>query len=126
VQLIAPAFADDPLLDLASRWCGEPVPLPQRRRRSWSSGRMPRRDRTAGGYRMLRVPTGVRRAALVAGDGPQQGFAVEVWQPPTRGIGELAALIPQDLRASTAGARRSMTEVDRHRARGTAVGAGQA
>lgn len=59
---------------------------------------MLRRDRTAGGYRMPRVPTGVRRAALVAGDGPQQGFAVEVWQLPTRRIGELAALIPQDQR----------------------------
>src|SRR6185369_11869245 len=27
VQLIAPAFADAPLLDLAARWCGEPEAL---------------------------------------------------------------------------------------------------
>jgi allophanate hydrolase len=110
VQLIAPAFADDPLLDLASRWCGEPVPnpdqtstvvvvgahlsgLPLNEQLVARGGTLLRRDRTAGGYRMLRVPTGVSRPALVAGDGPEQGFAVEVWQLPAQGIGELAGLI---------------------------------
>jgi allophanate hydrolase len=28
VQFIGPAFADDPLLDLAARWCGEPAAEP--------------------------------------------------------------------------------------------------
>ena len=30
-QLLAPAFADRPLLDLAARWCGEPVEPPATR-----------------------------------------------------------------------------------------------
>ena len=34
VQLIAPAFADRPLLDLASRWCGEPYTAPELARAS--------------------------------------------------------------------------------------------
>jgi allophanate hydrolase len=42
---------------------------------------------------MLRVATGVPRPALVAGDGPAEGFAVEVWELPAQGVGELAALV---------------------------------
>jgi allophanate hydrolase len=110
VQLIAPAFADGPLLDLASRWCGEPVVapepastvvvvgahltgLPLNHQLVSRGGTLLRRDRTAGGYRMLRVATGVPRPALVAGDGPAEGFAVEVWELPAQGVGELAALV---------------------------------
>lgn len=106
VQLIAPAFADQPLLDLASRWCGEQVPclstgptvvvagahmsgLPLNGALVRRGGQLLRRSRTAGGYRLLRVPNGEPRPALVAGNGPDQGFAVEVWQLPSQGLGEL-------------------------------------
>jgi allophanate hydrolase len=115
VQLIAPAFADQPLLDLAARWCGEPVAVPDPgvtvvvagAHQSGLAlngllvargGRLLRRARTAGGYRLLRVPGGVPRPALVAGDGPERGFAVQVWQLPAHGLGELAAELGAPLR----------------------------
>jgi allophanate hydrolase len=115
VQLIAPAFADEPLLDLASRWCGEPTAgvtagatvvvagahlsgLPLHGALVARGGRLLRRARTAGGYRLLRVPDGVPRPALVAGDGPERGFAVEVWELPEQGIGQLAAEVGSPLR----------------------------
>jgi allophanate hydrolase len=113
VQLIGPAFSDPPLLDLASRWCGEPTPpvvagptvvvvgahlsgLPMNGALVSRGGRLLRRTRTAAGYRMLRVPDGPPRPALVDGDGP--GFAVEVWELPAQGIGELAAEVAPPLR----------------------------
>ncbi|GAB2907307.1 allophanate hydrolase [Rhodococcus aerolatus] len=115
VQLVAPAFADGPLLDLASVWCGELVPevphgptvvvagahlsgLPLNRLLVSRGGRLLRRTRTAGGYRMLRVPDGVPRPALVPGDGPARGFAVEEWEVPAQGLGELAGEVGPPLR----------------------------
>jgi allophanate hydrolase len=116
VQLIAPAFADQPLLGLASTWCGEPVPptvtghtvvavgahlsgLPLNHLLVGRGGRLLRRTRTAGGYRMLRVPgAGIPRPALVAGDGPAEGFAVEVWELPAQGLGEVVAEVTAPLR----------------------------
>ncbi|MGZ6803703.1 MAG: allophanate hydrolase-related protein, partial [Nocardioidaceae bacterium] len=115
VQLIAPAFADEPLLDLAALWCGEPVAPPQagatvvvagahlsglplNRALVERGGRLRRRARTAGGYRMLRVPDGVPRPALVPGDGPERGFAVEIWELPEQGVGQLAAEVGPPLR----------------------------
>lgn len=116
VQLIAPAFADGPLLDLASRWCGEdlpavPVPtsvivvagahmsgLPLNRMLVSRGGRFERRERTEGGYRLLRVPDGPPRPGLVDGDGPAGGFAVEVWELPAQGLGELVAEVGAPLR----------------------------
>ncbi|MCW2599827.1 MAG: Allophanate hydrolase [Frankiales bacterium] len=116
VQLIAPTFADEPLLDLASLWCGEDVPpvstgttvvavgahmsgLPLNHLLVRRGGRLRRRARTAPGYRMLRVPgPGVPRPALVSGDGPAGGFAVEVWELPTQGLGEVAAEVAAPLR----------------------------
>jgi allophanate hydrolase len=112
VQLIAPAFADEPLLDLASRWCGEVVPeappgptvvvagahlsgLLLNERLVVRGGRLLRRTRTADAYRMLRVPTGVPRPALVPGD---RSFAVEVWELPAQGLGELLAEVGPPLR----------------------------
>ena len=119
VQLVAPAFADAPLLDLASLWCGEPIEAPPIQP-GWQTvvavgahqsglplnallvqrgGRLRRRSRTGAGYRMLRVPgTGVPRPALVGGDGPAEGFAVEVWELPAQGLGELAAEVGAPLR----------------------------
>ena len=115
VQLIAPAFADAPLLDLASRWCGEPTTLPTattvvvvagahmsglplNRALVSRGGRLLRRERTAGGYRMLRVPEGLPRPGLVDGDGPARGFAVQVWELPAQGLGELVAEVGAPLR----------------------------
>jgi allophanate hydrolase len=112
VQLIAPAFADEPLLDLASRWCREPVHLPSpgstvvvvgahlsglplNEQLVSRGGRLLRRDRTAASYRMLRVPTGVPRPALVPGS---SSFEVEVWELPAQGLGELVALVGPPLR----------------------------
>jgi allophanate hydrolase len=116
VQLIAPAFADGPLLDLASRWCGEDLSaatrptsvivvagahmrgLPLNRALVSRGGRLLRRGRTAGGYLLLRVPDGIPRPGLVDGDGPVGGFAVEVWELPTQGLGELVAEVGPPLR----------------------------
>jgi allophanate hydrolase len=116
VQLIAPAFADEPLLDLASLWCGEAAPapavtgstlvvlgahlsgLPLNARLVERGGRLLRRTRTAAGYRMLHVPDGLPRPALVEGEGPQEGFACEVWELPAQGLGELATEVAAPLR----------------------------
>jgi allophanate hydrolase len=115
IQLIAPAFADQPLLDLAAAWCGEPVTslaalptvvvagahlsgLALNHALVSRGGRLMRRTRTAAGYRMLRVPDGMARPALVDGDGPARGFAVEVWELPSQGLGELLAEVGPPLR----------------------------
>lgn len=117
VQLIAPAFADRPLLDLAARWCGEPAPpdataastvdpgtvevvvagahqsgLPLNHLLTGRGGELLRRARTAPGYQMVRLPgPGVPRPGLVTGDGPPDGFRVEVWQLPAHALGLLAS-----------------------------------
>ncbi len=119
VQLIAPAFADWPLLDLAARWRAEPVeestvdsgwtelavcgahlsglPLNGQLRR-WG-GRLRYRARTAGGYRLFRLPgPGLPRPGLVhTGDGPQNGIAVEVWTLPEQAVGALLEMVPASL-----------------------------
>jgi allophanate hydrolase len=119
VQLIAPAFADGPLLDLAARWTGDPLPpagpAPGRTRIAvvgahltgmplnpllvQLGGRLAYRARTGGGYRLYRLPgEGVRRPALVhTGDGPDGGIAVEVFELPEQGIGALLGTIPAPL-----------------------------
>jgi allophanate hydrolase len=119
IQFIAPAFADDPLLDLASVWMGEnvvapkPKPaaaalalvgahmsgLPLNHLVSARGGRFLRRARTASGYRMMRVPgAGVPRPGLVSGAGPADGFAVEIWELPLHTLGSLAAELSPPLR----------------------------
>jgi allophanate hydrolase len=119
VQLIAPAFADASLLDLAARWCGEPerlapVPpgstllavcgahlsgLPLNRQLVAAGGRLRYRAWTAGGYRLFRLPgPGVPRPGLVrTGDGPAGGIAVEVWQLPHQAVGALLDSVPAPL-----------------------------
>jgi allophanate hydrolase len=53
-------------------------------------GRLHSRARTAGGYRMYRVPGPFPRPGLVqTGDGPPRGFEVELWQLPYGGLGRL-------------------------------------
>jgi allophanate hydrolase len=119
VQLVAPAFADRPLLDLAARWCGEvfasdAVPaghsllavcgahlsgLPLNPRLVGLGGRLAYRARTAGGYRLFRLPgSGVARPGLVrTGDGPADGIAVEVWRLSQQAVGALLAMVPPPL-----------------------------
>jgi len=120
VQLIAPAFADAPLLDLAGRWCGEEVPdtataagrtlvavvgahlsgLPLNPQLLALGGRLHSRSRTAGGYRLIRLPGdgAVPRPALVhSGDGPDAGLPVEVWELPHQGVGALLDAIGSPL-----------------------------
>jgi allophanate hydrolase len=110
VQLLAPAFADRPLLDLAARWLGEPttaesLPVhrtllavagahlsgqPKNGELVELGGRLQSRARTAGGYRMYNVPGPFPRPGLVAaGDGPGDGLEVEVWDLPHQGLGLL-------------------------------------
>jgi len=118
VQLIAPAFADRPLLDLAARWTGEPAALPVIPP-DWSllavagahltgqpangqlvelGGRLHSRARTAGGYRMYRVPGPFPRPGLIhTGDGPAGGIEVEVWELPTAGIVTMMSLVDPPL-----------------------------
>ncbi|MCU1676044.1 MAG: Allophanate hydrolase [Frankiales bacterium] len=124
VQLIAPAFADEPLLDLAEAWTG-PAPgqadlrpgrslvavagahmsgLPLNGQLQRLGGELHSRARTAGGYRLYRLPgTGVARPGLVrtgegrTGEGRADGIALELWDVPHQGIGALTDLIPSPL-----------------------------
>lgn len=118
VQLIAPTFADRQLLDLAGRWCGEPVAEPVlagHRTLLAVAGahltgqplnadlidlgaRLYRRGRTGGGYRMFTVPGPLPRPGLVrAGDGPADGLEVEVWDISRESLGLLLTTIAAPL-----------------------------
>ncbi len=123
VQLIAPAFADSPLLELAARWCGEPsVPatvapgrtlvavagahlsrLPLNGQLVGLGGRLHHRARTSGAYRLYALPGhGVERPGVLrTGDGPADGLALELWDLPHQGIGQLADLVPSPLGLGT-------------------------
>jgi allophanate hydrolase len=118
-QLIAPAFADRPLLDLASRWCGEDSLPAQGGSASVEvavvgahlsgmalnpqlvtlGGKLVRRDRTSAAYRLFRLPgQGVARPGLVrTGDGPSDGLPVEVWELPLQGYAQLQTMVPAPL-----------------------------
>ena len=119
VQLIAPAFADVPLLDLAERWTGghpiAPTPgqgrslvavagahlsgLPLNAQLQLLGGRLHSRARTEAGYSLFRLPgEGIARPGLLrTGEGPAAGIAVELWDLPHQGIGALTDLIPAPL-----------------------------
>jgi allophanate hydrolase len=113
VQLIAPAFADAPLLDLAARWTGEAErPVVARCLLAVSGahltgqpantdlvrlcGTLHSRARTASGYRMYTVDGPFPRPGLVAGSGPG-GFEIEVWDLPAAAVGELLPRIAPPL-----------------------------
>jgi allophanate hydrolase len=118
-QLIAPAFADRPLLDLASRWCAEAFPAAQSLPASVEvavvgahlsgmalnhqlvslGGALVRRARTSAAYRLYRLPgPGVPRPGLVrTGDGPADGLPVEVWELPLQGYATLQTMVPAPL-----------------------------
>jgi allophanate hydrolase len=119
VQLIAPAFHDEALLDLAARWSGEKpretaVPpgetllavagahlsgLQLNGQLLALGARLRFRSRTAPGYRLYRLPgDGIARPALVhTGDGPATGIAVEVWQLSHGVVGVLLDTVPAPL-----------------------------
>ena len=119
VQLVAPAFADTPLLDLAVRWCGEPGSgavrrpgtmllavagahlsgLPLSPQLAALGGRLHHRARTAAGYRLFALPgPGVPRPGLLCtGDGPPGGLDIEVWELPVQGVGQLLDAVPAPL-----------------------------
>ena len=119
VQLLAPAFADVPLMRLAAAWVGEGAGA------SWSvpegrslvavagahlsgqpanpellrlGGHLHARARTAGGYRMYSVAGPFPRPGLVrSGEGPADGIEIEVWDLPTTSLVALAASIAPPL-----------------------------
>lgn len=122
VQLIAPAFHDEAVLDLAARWSGETPPqaaasvvpsgetllavagahlsgLPLNGQLLALGARLRYRTRTAPGYRLYRLPgNGIARPGLVrTGDGPAAGIAVEVWQLAHSAVGALLDTVPAPL-----------------------------
>ena len=116
VQLIAPAFADRPLLDLAARWLGEPT-APAAQPRALLAvcgahlsgqprngdlvgvgGRLHARGRTAGGYRLVEVPGPFPRPGLVRDpDSPPDGIEVELWDLPEAGLGAVLPTVAPPL-----------------------------
>jgi allophanate hydrolase len=113
VQLLAPAFADQPLLDLVSMVSGErPLgalpPIPAGRRLLAVCGahlsgqplnsvltdagaRLYQRGRTAPGYRIVRLEGAMPRPGLLDdGTGPSDGIDVELWDAPTELVQQLA------------------------------------
>jgi allophanate hydrolase len=113
VQLLAPAFADGPLLDLAAVLTGEqrvePARLPTGHTLlavcgahmsgqplngvlTGSLARLHRRGRTAAGYRMVRLEGRLPRPGLLdTGDGPPDGIDVELWETTDELVRRLAA-----------------------------------
>ncbi|MCW2620939.1 MAG: Allophanate hydrolase, partial [Frankiales bacterium] len=101
------------------RWCGEPAPAPARRPGTTLlavvgahlsgmalnpqvlalGGRLHSRVRSGPGHRLYRLPgDGVPRPALVPSvDGPAAGIAMELWELPHQGIGQLTELAPAPL-----------------------------
>ena len=120
VQLLAPAFSDGPLLDLASVLTGEPLPEPAplppgrsllavcgahmsgeplNRILTETGSRLHRRARTAAGYRMVRLDGLLPRPGLLdAGDGPTEGIAIELWDAPNELLHQLGAATEPPLR----------------------------
>ncbi|TNC23618.1 allophanate hydrolase [Amycolatopsis alkalitolerans] len=115
VQLLAPAFADAPLLDLAARWNGEPAGPPAGRALLAVAGAhltgqpanadlvrlggvLHSRARTGPGHRMYTVDGPFPRPGLVrTGDGPAAGLELEVWDLPHDAIGALLPTIAEPL-----------------------------
>jgi allophanate hydrolase len=121
VQLLAPAFGDRLLLDLAGQWCGEIPGLPATKTGDGSvllavagahlsgqplnsdllalGGRFAYTASTDASYRMFEIPGPVRRPGLIRHTGGYarggQGIEVEVWALPASGMaGLLASVVP--------------------------------
>ncbi|ROS44027.1 allophanate hydrolase [Amycolatopsis thermoflava] len=115
VQLLAPAFADGPLLDLAARWTGETVAPPATRTLLAVAGAhlsgqpansdlvrlggvLHSRARTGPGHRVYTVDGPFPRPGLLhTGDGPAGGIELEVWDLPEAAIGALLPTIAPPL-----------------------------
>jgi allophanate hydrolase len=124
VQLVAPAFADMPLLELSALLLGEPGADPGPVIGSDRSllavcgahmagqplnpvlveagGRLHARERTAAGYRMVRIDGGTPRPGLIGGSGgPAGGLEVELWDVPLDLVQQLAIDVEAPLRIET-------------------------
>ena len=127
VQLIAPAFADEPLLDLAARWTGESdggIRATSPTRPGWTQlavvgahlsglplngqlltlgARLNRRARAAPDYRLYRLPgegvarPGLFRSVVGAVGNGSEGIAVEIWDLPHQAVGALLDTVPSPL-----------------------------
>ncbi|CUR58840.1 Allophanate hydrolase [metagenome] len=119
VQLLAPAFADAPLLDLASFLSDEApqaaTPLapgrsllavcgahlsgePLNRVLTEAGARLQRRARTAAGYQMVLVDGRLPRPALLdTGQGPAAGIDLELWDAPPELVRQLTRDTPPPL-----------------------------
>jgi allophanate hydrolase len=114
VQFVAPAFADEPLLDLAATWCGEPVAgrpepaghtllaVPAGRALDGATATLAWRGRLPAGYRPAGAgatpPAFAPPGSAPPGDGPAGkvagGTAVEVWRMPDAAVAGLLAASP--------------------------------
>ena len=113
VQVVAPALADEPLLDLAALLTGEQAadglfPVPSGRRLlavcgahlsgqplndvlTGAGARLHRRGRTAPGHRMVRIDGAMPRPGLIDdGTGPAEGIDVELWEVSDELLAQLA------------------------------------
>ena len=113
VQLLAPAFADQPLLDLASvltaeqpadaspavaagrqllAVCGAHLSgEPLNRVLTEAGARLYKRGRTAAGYRMVRIEGPLPRPGLLDDHtGPEDGIEIELWEAPDELVHHLA------------------------------------
>jgi allophanate hydrolase len=123
VQLLAPAFSDRKLVDLAAHWCGEaPLPSvptdvdgtvllavagaqfggqPLNHDLLRLGGRLAYTARTDPSYRMLQIPGPLRRPGLTGPTGADgangRGIEVEVWRLPVSGMVRLLTSVSPPL-----------------------------
>ena len=122
VQLLAPAFADGPLINLAAAMSGHPESPPQlsdgheilavcgahlsgeplNPLLTRSGAALYRRARTAPGYRMVFIDGRLPRPGLLDdGAGPGHGLEVELWDVPPGMVGHLGEAVAPPLRIGT-------------------------
>lgn len=118
VQLLAPAFADRLLLDLAANWPAGPRPaaethvvvcgahmsgMPLAGQLHVRGARLVRAARTAPRYRLYALPGGPpARPGLVRDDGDDgAAIAVEVWRLSVAALGDLLTTVPAPLTIGT-------------------------
>jgi allophanate hydrolase len=123
VQLLAPAFSDQKLVDLAAHWCGEaPLPSvptaldgtvllavagahlsgqPLNHDLLRLGGRLAYTARTDASYRMFEIPGPLRRPGLtrdrIAHTEKRGGIEVEVWRLPVSGMVRLLTSVSPPL-----------------------------